>query len=125
MSELFVSWADYHRSIENLIAQVHRSGWPFDHVVCIARGGARVGDVVARAFRKPLHIVLAQHDASRAGSPLVSDQIASLGDAPHGAVLLVDDVAASGATLATVKEMLVGRYPAISEVRTAVVWQQG
>jgi uncharacterized protein len=125
MSELFVSWSDYHRSIESLIAQIHRSGWAFDHVVCIARGGARVGDVIARAFRKPLSIVYAQYGETRDGPPRVSAHMASMEDTLVGTVLLVDDVAISGATLATVKKTLMTRNPTITEIRTAVVWQQG
>ena len=125
MSELFVSWSDYHRSIESLIAQIHRSGWQFDHVVCIARGGARVGDVIARAFRKPLAIVYAQYSEARDSPPRVSAHMAAMEDTLAGAVLLVDDVAISGATLATVKAALCARHSQLSEIRTAVVWQKG
>lgn len=122
MQDLFVSWADYHRTIENLIAEIHRSGWAFDHIVCVARGGLRVGDIVARAYRKPLAIVFAQH--GEGDTPQLSRQIAALHEL-KGAVLLVDDVAVSGATLATVKRALRERHPGIMEIRSAVLWQQG
>ncbi|HKO88338.1 MAG TPA: phosphoribosyltransferase family protein [Burkholderiales bacterium] len=122
MPDLFLSWSDYHRTIESLIAEIHRSKWEFDHIVCIARGGVRVGDIVARVYRKPLAIVLAQH--GEGDTPQLSRQIAALHDL-KGAILLVDDVAVSGATLATVKSALRERHPAITEIRSAVLWQQG
>ena len=39
MADLYVSWSDYHQAIERLAAKVHESGWRFNQVVCIARGG--------------------------------------------------------------------------------------
>ena len=54
---LYVSWDAYHRLIEKLAIQVWQSGWEFDQILCLARGGMRPGDVLSRVFDKPLAIM--------------------------------------------------------------------
>jgi len=54
---LHVSWEQYNTLIERLALQVHESGWHFNQVICIARGGLRVGDVMSRIFELPLAIL--------------------------------------------------------------------
>jgi uncharacterized protein len=122
--DLFLGWAEYHRKIEDLIGHIYASGWAFDHVVCVARGGMRVGDIVSRVYRKPLGVIFARHDRGGAEQPRVSAHAASLDRDLAGRVLLVDDVAESGATLATVKALLRERHPQIAELRTAVLWRR-
>ena len=46
-------------------------------------------------------------------------------DALRGNLLLVDDLVDSGVTLSKVVDHLRSRYPAIEEVRTAVIWYKG
>ena len=38
---LYVSWDEYHMLIERLALKVHASGWEFDQILCLARGGMR------------------------------------------------------------------------------------
>lgn len=121
--DLFLSWAEYHRKIENLIGRIYASGWSFDQVLCIARGGMRVGDIVSRAYRKPLAVVFARNEAD-GESPRVSEHVAVLGQHLAGPVLLVDDVTETGATIAAVKNRLHAQYPQIAEIRTAVIWRR-
>ena len=54
---LSVSWEQYNRLIERLALRVHESGWRFNQIICIARGGLRVGDVISRIFELPLAIL--------------------------------------------------------------------
>ena len=54
---LYVSWDEYHHLIEKLALQVQDSGWEFDQILCLARGGLRPGDVLSRVFDKPLGIM--------------------------------------------------------------------
>ena len=54
---LWVSWDEYNRAIEKLALTVHESGWKFDQVLCLARGGLRPGDVCSRIFDVPLAIL--------------------------------------------------------------------
>ena len=54
---LYVSWDEYHQLIERLALKIHASGWEFDQILCLARGGMRPGDVLSRIFDKPLGIM--------------------------------------------------------------------
>ena len=57
---LYVSYDDYHGLIEKLALQIHKSGWQFDTILCLARGGLRPGDILSRIFDKPLAIIVHQ-----------------------------------------------------------------
>ena len=57
MSDLYVSWEEYTEYIDKLAVKVHEDGWEFNQVVCIAKGGMRVGDLIARIFDVPLAIL--------------------------------------------------------------------
>jgi len=126
MADLYVSWSDYHKSIERLAVRVRASGWRFDQIVCIARGGLRVGDTLSRLFRVPLAIISTQSYGGEGGTARGELTVAAhmtmttpkLGDR----VLLVDDLVDSGATLDVVRGELRERFPAIAEIRTAVLW---
>jgi hypoxanthine phosphoribosyltransferase len=124
--DLWVSWDQYHRMIEDLCLSVHRSGWPFDQILCLARGGLRVGDVASRVFDKPLAVLATSSYRADAGTVRgeldigchITISRGSLG----GHVLLVDDLVDSGVTLARVREHLLQNVPAITEIRSAVLW---
>ncbi len=45
------SWDQYNMLVERLALTVHESGIEFDQIICIARGGMRVGDVLSRDLR--------------------------------------------------------------------------
>lgn len=125
-SHLWISWDDYHRSIENLAKQVHESTWTFDHILCLARGGLRPGDVFSRLFNVPLSILTVssyrEADGTQRGELCISDRITSTADTLSGRLLLIDDLVDSGVTLQRVKEWLLSRHPAINELRSAVIW---
>ena len=40
---LYVSWDEYHMLIERLALKIAHSGWEFDQILCLARGGMRPG----------------------------------------------------------------------------------
>ena len=65
---LWVSWESYNRSIEQLALKVHESGWQFDQVLCLARGGLRPGDVFSRIFDVPLAILSTSSYRAEAGT---------------------------------------------------------
>lgn len=126
MADLYVSWSDYHKTIERLAANVYQSGWRFDQIVCIARGGLRVGDVMSRIFKLPLAIIFTSSYTGEAGkergeltvSKHMSMTTAGLGER----VLLVDDLVDSGVTLDAVKRHIMAAHPSVKEIRTAVLW---
>jgi hypoxanthine phosphoribosyltransferase len=43
---LYVSYDEYHNLIEKLALKVYQSGWEFDTILCLARGGMRPGDIL-------------------------------------------------------------------------------
>ena len=128
MADLHVDWDEYHRLIERLALAVHTSGWEFDQILCIARGGLRVGDTLSRILDRPLAIISTASYAGEGGTErgaltiasAVTMTTASLG--PR--LLLVDDLVDSGVTLEAVKAHLLdrARFPEVREVRTAVLW---
>jgi len=126
MKHLYVDWEQYHRMIEQLALQVHDSGFRFDSLLCLARGGLRIGDVFSRLYDVPLAILAAssyrEAAGTRQGSLDIAEFITTTGGELHGNLLLVDDLVDSGVTLARVIEHLRRRYPALREVRTAVLW---
>jgi len=122
---LYVSWDEYHLLTERLALKVHASGWQFDQILCLARGGMRPGDVLSRVFDKPLGIMSTSSYRAEAGTIQGRLDMAKYITMPKGdlagRVLLVDDLADSGVTLKAVVERLRG-MPAISELRSAVIW---
>ncbi|HWT70964.1 MAG TPA: phosphoribosyltransferase [Oxalicibacterium sp.] len=123
---LWVTWDAYHRAIESLALQVHASGWKFDHVLCLARGGLRPGDVFSRIFDVPLAVLATSSYRDDAGTTQgelsIAHHITTTGGALAGRVLLIDDLVDSGITLASVQRHLLAQFPGISEVRSAVIW---
>jgi hypoxanthine phosphoribosyltransferase len=126
VADLFVSWNDYHRAIERLAVAVHESGWRFNQIVCIARGGLRVGDVMSRVFKLPLAIIFTSsytgEAGNRRGSLTVSKHMAMTTDDLQDRVLLVDDLVDSGVTLEVITQNIRTHHPQVREVRTAVLW---
>ena len=101
-SHLWVTWDDYHRLIERLALQVYQSGWQFDQILCLARGGVRVGDVMSRIFDVPLGILATSSYREAAGTKQGDLDIAQFITITRGTlsgrVLLVDDMVDTGHT---------------------------
>jgi hypothetical protein len=126
---LYVSYDEYHNLIEKLAIKIHQSGWEFDTILCLARGGMRPGDVLSRIFDKPLAIMSTSSYRSEGGMVQGHLDIARYITTPKGEiagrVLLVDDLADSGHTLNAVIDMLRNNYSPITELRSAVIWTKG
>ncbi|MFQ4145890.1 phosphoribosyltransferase [Chlorogloeopsis sp. ULAP02] len=127
MSDLYISWSDYHHKIELLAAQIYKSGWKFNQIVCLARGGLRVGDIISRIYKQPLAI-LATSSYSGSGKQergkLIFSQHMTMTTENLGSrILLVDDLVDSGVTLKETIPWLqtYSDFP-IEEIRTAVLW---
>lgn len=123
---LYVSYDEYHGLIEKLALKIYHSGWNFDTILCLARGGLRPGDILSRIFDKPLAIMSTSSYRADTGTVQGHLDIARFITTPRGEiagrVLLVDDLADSGHTLHAVVDMLKTSYEPISELRTAVIW---
>ncbi len=123
---LWVGWDDYHGAIERLARMVHDSGYRFDQVLCLARGGLRVGDVFSRLFKVPLAILATSSYREAGGTERgeldIAQHITSTGGPLAGSLLLIDDLVDSGVTLQQVQQHLKQNFPAVTDVRSAVIW---
>jgi hypoxanthine phosphoribosyltransferase len=126
---LYVSYDEYHNLIEKLAIKVHQSGWKFDVILCLARGGMRPGDILSRIFDKPLAIMSTSSYRAEAGTVQGALDIARFITTPKGEisgrVLVVDDLTDTGCTLHAVIGMLKKNYTPITELRSAVIWTKG
>jgi hypothetical protein len=127
MRDQFISWTDYHETIERLAAKIYGSGWQPNQIVCLAKGGLRVGDALARIFDLPLAILAVSSysgEQYRTRSHITFARDLSMTTANLGShVLLVDDLVDSGVTLQKSCLWLDRNYGFyIEELRTAVLW---
>ena len=127
MPDLHVSWSDYHQKIEQLAVKIYQSNWDFNQIVCLAKGGLRVGDILARIYNQPLAILATssytgpgkQERGMLTFSRHLTMSTPQLGDR----VLLVDDLVDSGITLQQSFPWLNKYYGSqIKEVCSAVIW---
>jgi hypoxanthine phosphoribosyltransferase len=126
MASLHVSWDQYNELVERLAVQVHESGWRFNQIICIARGGLRVGDVLSRIYELPLAILSTHSYTAEGGTVrgelIIAEHMTMTSPRLGERVLLVDDMVDSGHTLAAVQRTLPQRFPHMREVRSAVIW---
>jgi hypoxanthine phosphoribosyltransferase len=127
-TDLWVTWAQYDDLIEQLAVQVQQSGFQFDQIVCLARGGMRIGDVLSRLFKVPLAVLATSSYRNGAGTEQgalnIAQQITSTAGPLCGNILLVDDLVDSGITFSSVRDHLLNSFPLIAELKTAVLWQK-
>ena len=126
MSNLHVSWDEYNTLVERLALAVYDSGYRFDQIICLARGGLRVGDVLSRIYEHPL-AVLSTHSYAADGGTIrgelvIAEHMTMTKPRLGESVLLVDDMVDSGHTLAAVHAELPKRFPHITTLKTAVLW---
>ena len=127
MPDLYVSWSDYHQKIETLAVKIYQSGWQFDRIVCLAKGGLRVGDILCRLYDKPLAILFTASyggkDNRDRGKIAISQHLAMTDDTLGNKILLVDDLVDSGESLIAAGNWLYDSYDKeILEIRTATIW---
>ena len=126
--ELVVSWDQYHALIERLALLVYDHGCPFDQVVALSRGGLRVGDTLSRIFSRPLAVMAISSYGGANGREQsgvrVGQSLAHTCPRLGSRLLLVDDLADSGATLAAATTWLRQSINPDS-LTTAVLWLKG
>jgi len=126
MASLVVTWDQYNALVERLALIVHESGYSFNQIICIARGGMRVGDVLSRIFDTPLAILSTHSYAAEGGTVrgelVIAEHMTMTSPRLGDRVLLVDDMVDSGHTLEAVAKALPARWPVIQSCKTAVLW---
>jgi uncharacterized protein len=124
--DLWVSWVEYDQAIVALAQMIHESGWQFDQVLCLARGGLRPGDIFSRIFDVPLAILSTSSYREEAGKVQgaldIGRHITMTKGTLSGRVLLLDDLVDSGVTLERVQAHLKENFQAVTEVKSAVLW---
>ena len=127
MPDLYVDWEQYHQNIEYLSSKIYKSGWQFDQIVCIAKGGLRIGDILSRLYRLPLSVLFAAsyygEENRERGEIKFSQHLSMLQTNLPERILLVDDLVDSGISLRESIIWLKEHYGSdIQEIRTAVIW---
>lgn len=127
MFDLYVSWSEYHQKIEQLAAKIYQSSWNFNQIVCLARGGLRIGDILSRIYEQPMAILAVSSYTGPnwrdRGKIKFSRDLTMTTDKLGSNLLLVDDLVDSGTSLKESINWLNNHYGAdIEVIRTAVIW---
>jgi len=120
-----MSWADLGVGSRELAEQVYRDGYRPDIVLAIARGGLLVAGAVSYALDVKntftMNVEFYTGIDERLDMPMLLPPVPDLVDWHEARVLIADDVADTGATLALVKDFCEGK---VSEVRCAVLYEK-
>ena len=129
--DLYISWDEYNKKIEQLARQIDDDEFDCNQIVCIAKGGLRVGDILARIFDVPLAVMSVEsyHGIGvkdEQGQIVFGNSLAKTTPNLGSKVLLVDDLADSGRTLRKCVKWL-EHYEGffIEDLRTATIWTKG
>ena len=129
--DLYISWDEYNKKIEELAIQIYEDGYEFNQIVCIAKGGLRVGDILTRIFDVPFAVMSVEsyHGIGvkdEQGQIVFGNSLAKTTPNLGNKVLLVDDLADSGRTLRKCVKWL-EHYEGffIDDLRTATLWTKG
>jgi uncharacterized protein len=108
--KMIVSWNDYDEKVKLLAQKILDSGWQFNTILAVARGGLPVGTQLSHLLNKKLAVVFASsyHGAveGQQGEIKLSEHIATLVNKLGPRVLIVDDLVDTGVTLQEVRKAL-------------------
>jgi hypoxanthine phosphoribosyltransferase len=120
-----MSWDDLGAGARSLAEAVAGDGYHPDIVLAIARGGLLVGGALGYALGVKntftMNVEFYTGIDERLEMPMILPPLPDLVDFEDTRVLIADDVADTGATLALVKEFCGGK---VAEVRCAVLYEK-
>jgi hypoxanthine phosphoribosyltransferase len=120
-----MTWDDLGTGARDLAEQVHRDGYRPEIVLGISRGGLLVAGAVAYALGVKNTFTMSVEFYTgideRLEMPMLLPPVPELVDFHETRVLIADDVADTGATLALVKDFCEGK---VAEVRCAVLYEK-
>jgi len=120
-----MSWQDLGDGARDLAELVHRDRYRPDIVLAIARGGLLVGGAIGYALGVKntftMNVEFYTGIDERLEMPMLLPPVPDLVDFAEQKVLIADDVADTGATLALVKDFCEGK---VAEVRCAVLYEK-
>lgn len=112
-----VTWPTYHRDVERLAKTITQH---IDVIVAVSRGGLVLGCLLSHLLNKPLAVVAVQSYRGKKRGKLTIGEFSSAVPL-KGAVLLVDDLVDSGATMSEVRKRLHAKRT-IKNVFSAVLY---
>jgi hypothetical protein len=120
-----MSWQDLGDGSRALAEAIHADGYRPDIVLAIARGGLLVAGAIAYALGVKntftMNVEFYTGIDERLQMPMLLPPVPDLVDFAETKVLIADDVADTGATLALVHEFCGGK---VAEVRSAVLYEK-
>jgi uncharacterized protein len=120
-----MTWADLGAGSRFLARAVHDDGYKPDMVLAIARGGMLVAAAVAYALdvknTYTMNVEFYTGMDTRLDVPMILPPVPDFVDLQATRVLVADDVADTGSTIALVKEFCAGK---VAEVRSAVLYEK-
>jgi uncharacterized protein len=120
-----MTWAELGIGARELAEQVYRDGYRPDMVLAIARGGLLVAGALSYALGVKntftMNVEFYTGIDERLPMPMLLPPVPDLVDFAETRVLIADDVADTGATLALVKDFCQGK---VGEVRCAVLYEK-
>jgi hypoxanthine phosphoribosyltransferase len=120
-----LTWPLFGEAAKNLAEMVVDDGYRPDLILSIARGGLMIAGSLAYALGiKNLHVMNVEYytgKGERLEVPVILPPPLTLVDLDTAKVLIADDVADTGHTLAMVRDHVV---PQVGEVRTAVLYEK-
>src|SRR4051794_23735227 len=120
-----MSWEDLGAGARSLAEAVADDGYHPDIVLAIARGGLLVAGALGYALGVKntftMNVEFYTGIDERLDMPMILPPLPDLVDFDDTRVLIADDVADTGATLALVKEFCAGK---VAEVRCAVLYEK-
>ena len=120
-----MSWDDLGLGARELAEQIHADGYEPDIVLAIARGGLLVAAALAYALgvknTYTMNVEFYTGVNERLATPMILPPVPELVDVTESRLLIADDVADTGRTLALVKAFCAGK---VADVRTAVLYEK-
>lgn len=120
-----LDWAAFGEASRTLAQAIHDDGFVPDIILAIARGGLLVAGALGYALNvKNLYTMNVEYYTGvdeRLEVPMILPPTPELVDLTHAKVLVADDVADTGHTLALVKGFCEGK---VAEVRCAVLYEK-
>jgi uncharacterized protein len=119
----FMTWEDLGSGAQGLAERIHADAYLPDVILAIARGGLLVAGALSYALgvknTYTMNVEFYTAPDERLPAPMILPPVPELVDLREAKLLIADDVADTGRTLALVKAFCAGK---VTEVRTAVLY---